>query len=50
MLYSVADTTWSENTLTWSNKPAALRAAIGPAGPAPLGTWIVIDVSSAITG
>jgi PKD repeat protein len=49
MLYSVADTTWSEDTLTWSNKPA-LSAAIGPGGAATLGTWVEINLGSTVTG
>jgi trimeric autotransporter adhesin len=49
-LYPVADTTWSEATLTWTNKPPASTTPIGPAGPAKLGTWVEIDLGSTITG
>jgi len=49
-LYPVADTTWSEGTLTWTNKPPASTTPIGPAGPAKLGTWVEIDLGSTITG
>jgi PKD repeat protein len=49
-LYPVADTTWSEGTLTWTNKPPASSTPIGPAGPAKLGTWVEIDLGSTITG
>jgi len=49
-LYPVADTTWSEGTLTWTNKPPASATPIGPAGPAKLGNWVEIDLGSTITG
>jgi trimeric autotransporter adhesin len=49
-LYPVADTTWSEGTITWTNKPPASATPIGPAGPAKLGTWVEIDLGSTITG
>jgi PKD repeat protein len=49
-LYPVADTSWSEGTLTWANKPPASATPIGPAGPAKLGTWVEIDLGSTITG
>jgi PKD repeat protein len=48
-LYSVSDTTWSENTITWNTKPPP-DTLIGPAGAAPLGTWIEIDLGGTITG
>jgi PKD repeat protein len=48
-LYPVADTSWSEGTLTWANKPPASATPIGPAGPAKLGTWVEIDLGSTIT-
>jgi hypothetical protein len=41
--------TWSEQTITWTTKPPT-SAAIGPAGPAKLGTWVEIDLGSTITG
>jgi trimeric autotransporter adhesin len=49
-LYPVADTTWSEGTLTWTNKPPASTTPIGPAGPAKLGNWVEIDLGSTIAG
>ena len=48
-LYSVADTSWSESAITWNTKPSA-SGPIGPAGKATLGTWIEIDLGSAISG
>jgi PKD repeat protein len=48
-LYSVADTSWSESAITWNTKPPA-SGPIGPAGKATLGTWIEIDLGSAISG
>jgi PKD repeat protein len=50
ILYPVADTTWSEGTITWTTKPPVSGTAIGPAGPAKIGTWIEIDLGSTITG
>jgi PKD repeat protein len=50
ILYPVADTTWSEQTITWNDKPPTSGAAIGPAGAAKLGTWVEIDLGSTITG
>ncbi len=50
ILYSVADTTWTEGTITWNTKPPASGAAIGPAGKAALGTWVEIDLGSKING
>ena len=49
ILYRVDDVTWSEQTITWTNKPPT-SATIGPAGPAKLGTWVEIDLGSTITG
>ena len=50
ILYPVADTTWSEQTIMWNNKPPTSGAAIGPAGAAKLGTWVEINLGSAVTG
>jgi hypothetical protein len=48
-LYSVSDTTWSEGAITWNTKPPP-TTLIGPAGAAPLGQWIEIDLGGTITG
>jgi hypothetical protein len=39
--------TWSETGLTWSNAPAPL-AALAVAGPVSAGTWLELDVTSAV--
>jgi len=49
-LYPVQDTTWTEGTLDWPHRPAFGPTAIGPAGPAPLNTWIEINLGSTIAG
>ena len=49
-LYPVADTTWSEGTITWTTAPPIGSTRIAPGGAAPLGTWIEINLGSAIGG
>jgi PKD repeat protein len=41
---------WSESDLSWSSKPIVPANPIATAGAAPLGTWVELDVSSAILG
>jgi hypothetical protein len=48
-LRSVADTTWTESTLTWNNRPA-LGDEIGSIGAVTAGTWVELDVTSLVTG
>ena len=48
-LYSVPETSWTEGTLTWSNKPP-VGGMLAPAEAAPLGEWIEFDVTGLITG
>ncbi len=45
----VADTTWGETTITYSNAPA-IGAAIYTSTAISSGTWISFDVTSYITG
>ena len=45
----VADNTWSESTLTYSNAPA-LGSLIGTSGAITAGTWATMDVTSYVTG
>jgi trimeric autotransporter adhesin len=48
-LYTVTDTTWTEGAITWNTRPP-VAGVIGPAGKATLGSWLVIDLGSTITG
>jgi chitodextrinase len=47
-VYAVADTSWGETTITWSNRPA-LGGSIVAVGVVPLNGWVDLDVSSAVT-
>lgn len=40
---------WSETTLTWNTVPAAVGSAVGDLGAVASGTWVEVDVTSAIT-
>ena len=48
-LYSVADDTWHESTVTWNARPATQGAALGRKAPLSAFDWYVWDVSSAIS-
>jgi len=48
-VHAVSDTTWGETTTTYNNAPA-VGAVLDTAGPFSSGTWITVDVSSAVTG
>jgi hypothetical protein len=45
----VADNTWGETTITYSNAPA-LGSAIATSGAVTMGTWISVDVTPYVTG
>ena len=49
-IYPVADTFWTEGAITWATSPAIGSTRIGQGGPAALGTWVEIDLGSAING
>jgi PKD repeat protein len=49
-VFPVADTSWAEGTITWATTPTIGSTRIGQGGPASLGTWIEIDLGSAISG
>jgi hypothetical protein len=49
-VYSVADTTWDERTITWSNAPAIGASSVGGSGAITANTWTAVDVSSLVTG
>jgi hypothetical protein len=42
---AVADNTWDENAISWSNAPAA-GSTINSSGAFPAGSWVEVDVSS----
>jgi PKD repeat protein len=48
-VYAVSDTTWSESTITWANRPPG-PDLIANGGAAPLGTWVDFDLTGAVTG
>jgi PKD repeat protein len=48
-VYRVGDT-WTESALTWNNAPVLPPTSIGTAGSVAAGTWVEIDLGSAITG
>jgi PKD repeat protein len=48
-VYAVSDTTWSESTITWANRPLG-PDLIANGGAAPLGTWVDFDLTDAVTG
>ena len=41
---------WSEDGITWSNRPAPVGAATDDAGPIPNGSWAEFDVTSLVPG
>jgi PKD repeat protein len=48
-IYGVADTSWSEGTITWTNKPA-VGSLLGSGTSAPVGTWVEINLGTSISG
>ena len=48
-IYSCADTTWAETSITWSNKPA-LASPRDDKAAVSAGVWIEFDVTPFITG
>ncbi len=49
-LFQTANATWTENGLTWNNRPATSGAQIAPAQIAPLNQWVEFDVTPVVTG
>jgi chitodextrinase len=43
-------TTWSENGITWANKPAPNGSAVADLGAIATGAWVDIDVTALVTG
>jgi trimeric autotransporter adhesin len=48
-IYGVADTSWTEGAITWTNKPA-VGSLLGTGASAPVGTWVEFDLGTSITG
>ncbi|PPK93379.1 calcineurin-like phosphoesterase family protein [Kineococcus xinjiangensis] len=48
-VHPVADTLWSERTVTWQTAPAAGATKLAELGPVTTGQWQEIDLSSHIT-
>ena len=49
-LYLVPVNTWSEASLSWSNKPEPSGGPIDTLGAVAANTWVELDVSSVVTG
>lgn len=49
-LYRVSDSSWSESTLTWNNRPARASTATSDLGRISTGTWVEYDVTPLVTG
>ncbi len=49
-VYRTANATWTENGLTWNNRPATSGAQVAPSGSAPLNSWVEFDVTAVVTG
>jgi PKD repeat protein len=41
---------WTENTVVWGNKPAISGSPVTSAGAVTVGTWVEVNLTSAITG
>jgi hypothetical protein len=46
----VADTTWTEGSVTWNTAPAADAATIGSLGAVAAQTWYEVDVKALVAG
>ncbi|MDQ4035778.1 MAG: DNRLRE domain-containing protein, partial [Chloroflexota bacterium] len=49
-LFLVPDSSWSEGSMSWSNKEPISGGAIDAAGPVSAGSWAEFDVSSIVSG
>jgi parallel beta-helix repeat protein len=47
-LFAVANTTWSESSMTWNTRPS-LGASIQKLGPASADSWIEVDVTTLVS-
>ena len=48
--HRVANTSWSEQTVTWANAPAADTTVLASLGSVSSGTWYEVDVTSLVQG
>lgn len=48
--YRVADSGWTESTVTWNNAPAPDATAIASLGAVSTNSWYEVDLTSLITG
>lgn len=48
-VFSVANNSWSETTINYSNAPA-MGTALGTAGSITAGSWVAVDVTAFVTG
>jgi chitodextrinase len=48
--HRVADTTWSQSTVTWNTAPSADASSLGTIGKVVAGSWYEVDVTSLVTG
>ncbi len=46
----LASSTWNENSVTWNTMPAITGSPVASVGATTTGTWVDIDLTSAITG
>ena len=46
----MADTTWKQSTITWSNAPPFGATPLATAGAVALDSWIELDVTGYVTG
>jgi hypothetical protein len=49
LVSAVADSSWGENTITYSNMPP-VGSVVGSSGGVSAGTWTTVDVTALITG
>ena len=47
-VYAVADTTWSETAVTWTNAPAAAQVKTGSSGRVTAATWTSVDITALV--
>lgn len=49
-LYRAANTTWSESTIIWNNRPGVTGPVLGNLGKVNDKVWVEYDVTSTVTG
>jgi hypothetical protein len=47
---SVADSAWSEATMTWTSAPAIASTVVASSGRTTTGTWVTLDVTAVVAG